>query len=727
MRLIMSVVCCSVTAAAIADDTQQEAVSKSDTAAGTAEGIEWFETHIRPVLVEHCYECHSSKSKVVQGGLRLDTARALQAGGDSGPVIATDQPSDSLLLSALRYESYEMPPTGKLPDETIAHFERWIALGTPDPRFDSENATVTTEDTQVVEDHWAFQQPVRHEAPTALDDNWSRTDVDRFVLAGLRSAGIAPSTEASDRTLLRRVYYDLTGLPPTAEQLESFLADSSDSNYENIVDSLLASEQFGERWGRYWLDVARYADTKGYVLGEKRDYKSAYRYRDWVVECFNSDRPYDDFVRAQIAADRLGNEADKVALGFLTLGPRFVNKRHHIINDRIDVVSRGLMGLTVVCARCHDHKYDPISTADYYALYGVFSSSDEKRPDDAPPVLTDKDKPTNAAIFVRGDPKNPGAIVERHFLTCLSSGDPIPFQDGSGRRELSDAIANQDNPLTARVWVNRVWGNLFGRGIVATTSDFGVRGDKPTHPELLDWLACTFVDEGWSTKKLVRRLVLSSVYRQSSDDRDDCLTLDPENALLWKMNRRRLDLEALRDSLLFAGGHLDLSLGGPSVELTEAPYPTRRSIYGFIERQNMPSFFRTFDFANPNAHSGGRPHTVTPQRALYLMNSPFILQQAQQVAARSSQFSPRDAIDEPLDQDATTTRLRRLFRFALSRNPTAEEAVWAMEFLRGDFTEQGESSWRGSEGIQEALPPALSNWEQLAHSLLMSNEFVFLD
>jgi hypothetical protein len=468
--------------------------------------------------------------------------------------------------------------------------------------------------------------------------------------------------------------------------------------------------------------VARYADTKGYVFTEDRSYKHAYRYRDWVINSFNADRPYDEFVVEQLAADQTGDAKSKPAIGFLTLGRRFLKNRHDIINDRIDVVTRGLLGLTVACARCHDHKYDPIPTEDYYALYGVFASSEEQEPDNLPPVLVDAQRPHDPVIFLRGQPGNRGPRVKRHFVSCLTpDGKPAAFQHGSGRRELAEAIASAENPLTARVWVNRVWGHLFGNGLVSTTSDFGTRGTPPTHPELLDWLACEFMSPengepgasatgaSWSTKRLIRLIVTSSTYRQSSDERVECAAIDPENQLFWRANRRRLDLEALRDSLLAAAGRLDQTIGGPSVELTTEPFSTRRSVYGYIERQNLPAFFRTFDFANPNTHTPERPQTVAPQQALFLMNSPFVIEQASHLAART--LSPKASEANTVNQAELTARIGRMFRYALGRGPTAEELAEAFAFVN----------------MSDPPPPALTRWQQLGQVLLMSNEFAFVD
>jgi hypothetical protein len=663
------------------------------------EGVEFFETHIRPVLVEKCYSCHSAAAKVLKGGLRLDTAATTRAGGETGPVIVPGKPAESVIVSALKYETYEMPPTGKLPDQVVHDFEKWIELGAPDPRVDAPKAAAAAGSRDPF-DHWAYKRPQKLSPPELTNAHAARTDIDRFIIVRLEAAGISPSPQALPRVVLRRLYYDLVGLPPSAEELDQFAADPSDGNYEAAVDRLLASPRFGERWARHWLDIARYSDTKGYLFEEDRNYKGAYAYRDWVIASFNCDRPYDRFVVAQIAADQSGDPSSGPASGFLTLGRRFLNAQPDIINDRIDVVTRGLLGTTVACARCHDHKYDPIPAADYYAMYGVFASSNEKPRDDAPPELVDAEKPYDPYVFLRGSPGNRGPAVERRFLTCLTSDHkPTAFKQGSGRRELAEAIASRDNPLTARVWVNRVWEHLFGKGIVDTPSDFGVRGTPPTHPELLDTLACEFMDDAWSTKRLIRRIVLSATYRQASEPRPECAAVDPENRLLWRANRRRLDLESLRDSLLAAAGRLDEKMGGPSVSLTDAPFSTRRSVYGFIERQNLPAFFRTFDFANPNTHTPERPLTTTPQQALFLMNSPFAIEQATHLAQRVAGVEPtaspqtnalgdRQSLDPshpPHSSSGDVRRLVKLFRCALGRDPSLDELTEALQFVdKGD-------------------------------------------
>jgi hypothetical protein len=696
----------------------------------TPEGVEFFEAHIRPVLVEKCYGCHSSKAAKPKGGLRLDSRERIRAGGESGPAIVPNKPDESLLLSALRYESNEMPPTGKLPDSVINDFAKWIAMGAPDPRSDNAPVESQKKAKPNPRDHWAYKQPQRATPPKIVHQSAARSDIDRFIIARLESEKLSPSPQAQPRAILRRLYYDLIGLPPTAEQLDEFAADPSDAHYESTIDRLLASPRFGERWARYWLDVARYADTKGYLFEEDRSYKYAYTYRDWVINSFNVDRPYDKFIVAQIAAEQIDDKSAAPAIGFLTLGRRFLKDQHDIINDRIDVVSRGLLGLTVACARCHDHKFDPISAADYYALYGVFANSQEKESGELPPTFSDAPMLNDQVVFLRGNPGNPGPRVDRRFLEVLSSDNkPVAFKHGSGRRELAEAIASRTNPLTARVWVNRIWDHLFGHGIVDTPSDFGSRGTPPTHPELLDTLACQFMDEGWSTKKLIRQIVLSATYRQASDTRADCDAIDPDNRLLWRANRRRLDLEALRDSLLLVSGQLDEKMGGPSVSLTDPPMSNRRAVYGYIERQNLPAFFRTFDFANPNTHTADRPQTTAPQQALFLMNSPFAIDQSIHLATRSdgvAGLEPKANAQQNAAQvnalDNAANRIRRitrLFRCAFGREPTIDEVTDAVEFTdRGEPPESAavinQLAWQFGWGSYDG-PSKTVRFQSLSH------------
>jgi hypothetical protein len=829
----------------------------------SAEQVEFFEKKIRPIFVERCYKCHSAASEKVKGGLLLDTKEGLLKGGDSGPAIVPGDPEKSILIKAIRQtDELRMPVKEKLPEDQIADFIAWVKMGAPDPRLQKSVPVSSHPVPSLTEARrfWAFQPP-REVFPPIVRTVWGRTPIDNFILAKLEEKKMTPAPEADRRILLRRITVDLSGLPPTAEETDAFLHDDAPDAYEKVVDRLLASPRYGERWGRHWLDVARYADTKEWVVDEERRLPFPYTYRDWVIKALNDDVPYDRFLQLQIAADRLQSGDDKsdlAALGFLTVGRSFLNRQPDIIDDRIDVVSRGLLGLTVTCARCHDHKYDPIPTKDYYSLYGVFASSaapkelpllaapkmspdyaaylkelgareaeiskfketrrveisatfrsasqlsayllaaqeSKGKPDDeakaaglnaailkrwiewlktnpaefavwracatqpvedlwtaligapaplalafaeAPgslreaadrygralteepfkslitatefpssiPIadidsfLTGDDRgklkgfrrkldelahhagapsramtleeqatPHNPRVFIRGNPGTPGDEVPRQFIAILSADERKPYKDG-GRLELAKAIASAENPLTARVFVNRVWAEHFGAGLVRTPSNFGLRGDPPTHPELLDWLARAFVAEGWSIKKLHRLIVLSSVYRQSTRDVAEFRKSDPLNLLLWRQNRRRLDLEAMRDSILAVSGSLDPAMGGRSVEITTAPYSARRTVYGYVDRLNLANLYKTFDFAVPDMHSPGRFVTTIPQQALFMMNSPFIMEQAGKLVEQS----------DIQREDKPERRIQAIYRRVLGRDATAKELALGVAFV----------------------------------------------
>jgi len=673
--------------------------------AATPEGIEFFEKHIRPLFAEKCLECHGDKR---QGGLELSSRAGMLAGSDSGPTIAPGNPDGSLLVQAVRYvDEPKMPPEGKLADEQIASLETWIKMGAPWPD-DGKSAATRADHTTAASSHWAFQPIARPALPAVVRSDWPTSPIDHFILARLEQQGLAPSPQADRRTVYRRASFDVTGLPPMGADVARLEADADPRALDRALESLLASPHYGERWARHWLDIARYADSKGYVFTDDRNYPNAYKYRDWVVRALNEDLPYDDFLIEQIAADRLiaeGRSASLEAMGFLTVGRRFLNNPHDIIDDRLDVLTRGTMGLTVTCARCHDHKYDPIPTADYYSLYGVLASSNEpKEPADVM-TLADNDQPNAPYVFLRGNPGNRGPDVPRQFLSIVAGADRQPFQQGSGRLELARAIADGDNPLTARVIVNRIWMYYFDNPLVGTPSDFGLRSDPPTHPELLDYLASTLVDSNWSLKTVQRLILDSATYRQASTDREDGRQIDPENRLVWRMNRKRLDFEAMRDGLLAASGQLDRSLGGPSVEITEAPWTARRSLYGRIDRQNLPNLFRTFDFASPDTHSPRRYTTTVPQQALYLMNSPFVNEQARKLAQREDVA----ALAEPRD------KVMRLYDLALARKPSERELELGMAFLSAE------------QPLADAPAEQLSPLERYAQVLLLSNEFMFVD
>jgi hypothetical protein len=892
--------------------------------------VEFFEKAVRPLLEEHCIECHSAAKGKTKGGLALDNAAATLKGGDTGPALVAGSAEKSLLLKAVSYkdEDLKMPPDNKrLSAEQVAVLEQWIKSGAYDPR----EGKALGPDKDAAQRHWAFQAVQRPPVPTLKQPAWVRSPADAFVLAALEAKGLSPSPEADRATLLRRVSYDLHGLPPTPSELEAFLRDVSPGAYERAVDRMLASPRFGERWGRHWLDVARYADTKGLPapINADRRFHFSYTYRDYVVASFNADKPFNEFLMEQLAADLLpenGSPRSLAALGFLTVGRCFQNSLHDIIDDRIDVVTRGMLGLTVACARCHDHKYDPIPTADYYSLHGVFMSTEEpkerpvigevpqtpkhaeylekravllgkmegcvdeelkkanaelvkkatdyllasaelpkdadpkvvenmagerklvglpltrwgklhqnaakdslfapwhalaslpkqefeaqaaalvnrwkveppadwdaemlgqlcktppktlneaaafygklcaetaealeKHPDgeaalknplqqglrtklfaeasplrltraevekthgrrivearskvkdeldlldatdeSAPPramVLFDKPQPVQPVIFVRGNSGNRGPTVPRQFLTVLSGPERKPFATGSGRLDMARAIASPSNPLTARVAVNRIWLHLFGRGLVETPNDFGVRTPSPVIPGVMDYLADRFVEAGWSTKTLIRELVLSAAYRQSSAARPDAVALDPNNDLLHATRRRRLDFEALRDTLLLVSGRLEETVGGRAVELTKAPFTGRRSVYGYVDRQDLPSVFRFFDFANPDISTGQRFETSVPQQALYLLNSDFLKSLAEALA-RSTPIQ-----NVPAGPD----RVKALFRQVLLREPRADEAAAALDLI-ARFSGEPEKPWIS-----------------LSQVLLLTNEMAFID
>ncbi|MGQ0636567.1 MAG: PSD1 and planctomycete cytochrome C domain-containing protein [Planctomycetaceae bacterium] len=949
-----------------------------------AEGVEFFEKQIRPILVEHCYRCHSQQAEKLKGDLLLDTRAGVRKGGDSGPALVPGDPEASLLITAVRQtqDDLRMPPDKKLSDSQIADLEAWIKRGAPQPPDAKPGPGRLETAAATARNHWAFQPVKQPEIPVVEDQGWVRSPVDAFILATLESKDMQPSPPADRRTLIRRATYDLIGLPPTSEEVAAFEADDSPQAFATVVDRLLASPHYGERWGRHWLDVARYANSKA---GADAILQFAFSYRDYVVRALNEDLPYDRFIVEQLAADQLEPGEDNrslAALGFITVGRHFMNNIHDTIDDRIDVITRGLMGLTVTCARCHDHKYDPIPTEDYYSLYGVLSSSAEPRelpvleitsdpilyteylakreqlekkvekyiaekvaeiqrrhrqrsgeylllawqmrnpsvrdsgamllgeqslqpssalhwknalakcekerhpvfspwfafaalpeeefasraaqvaatvaanadadrpvnplvaqafagtppaslkevserygrlfqqvdqhwqalqdgytyvalvewqrnpqaptalpdPDEealrqvlygqdspgnlplhqarkqftveavlpllalqsevsrldgnhpgSPPralVLADNPAPANSRIFIRGNPNNPGQEVPRQFLRVLAGPDRKPFQKGSGRLELAQAIASRSNPLTARFLVNRVWMHHFGAGLVSTPGEFGLRSDRPSHPELLDYLAWRFMEDGWSLKKLHRLLMLSNVYQQKSNDDLRNVKRDPDNRLLWRMNRRRLDFEAMRDTILAVAGNLDRASGGRPVDLAPPPvlrnprgggassnsspnkprFSTRRSIYGVIDRQSLPGLFRTFDFADPDTATVQRTETTVPQQALFFLNSMFVQEEARAMLQRPELMQLKPAV----------LRIRRLYQLIYQRDPRPEELEMGLEFIIAI-----QSAWIAQQAAADGETPSkqelLSPWEQYAQVLLMSNETMFVD
>ncbi|MEP7337981.1 MAG: PSD1 and planctomycete cytochrome C domain-containing protein [Acidobacteriota bacterium] len=870
---------------------------------------DFFETRIRPLLVTNCYGCHTNAQS---GGLRLDSREALLKGGNNGPAIAPGQPDASLLIQAISHthEHLKMPQgKPKLKDEEIAVLRQWIKDGAYWPINQARSSNIKSETSK----HWSFQ-PIKPQVvpatATVMGQQWPRNEIDRFILSKLEANGMKPNSQTDKRTLLRRTTFDLTGLPPAPAEVNAFVADQSSDAFARVVKRLLDSPAYGERWARHWLDIARYSDTMGVSDTTILLFPFAYTYRDWVIRAFNEDLPYDQFLTQQIAADRLptNDSRNLAALGFLTVGRGGAGiSTEEKIDDKVDVVTRGTMALTVSCARCHNHKFDPIPTADYYSLFSVFSNTRE--PEELPlldavaagsekeltlkkerdkindeiakyrekrfpelkaeyrapekiakylmavhqasalkseaelqTLATEKDhnlymlrrwqsflkkagekdsvfalwqalsaipekeftakaaaaisncneksnpliakefaqsqatlpsslneaaerfgkliaqfdkaeklanpneealrqvlhgddspinvpftdynsirlvkdsqferdqkqkiermviasafdgaapramatedlpQPKPAHIYIRGNPNNKGVEIPRRFLQVLAGDNRQPFTDGSGRLELAKAITDRNNPLTARVIVNRVWQWHFGQGLVRTASDFGTRGDAPTHPELLDYLASWFMQNGWSLKKLHTLILSSRTYQQSSTDNAIARQRDPENKLLWRMNRQRLDFESLRDAMLATSGQLDTTTagGGPD-DITSWPFARRRTVYAFINRAKLAGEFNTFDFANPDAHVAQRYQTTIPQQSLYLMNSPFVVEQAQMLMQRpeiAAQTNPR-------------LRIRLLYRLLYSREASAEEIALGVGYVRSSAFRRPESN-----------------------------------
>ncbi len=847
---------------------------------------EFFETKVRPLFVEKCYACHAETH---MGGLQLDSREHFIKGGKSGPVVVPGNPDASLLVKALRYDAQpKMPPTGKLADSQVMAVEEWIRAGAVWPEKESDALKPASYKIDAAQRaFWAFQPVKPVSPPEVKDPNWARTDIDRFIAAKVEARGLHPVGRADRRTLIRRATYDLIGLPPTPEEAKAFEHDDSPDAFAKVVDRLLAQPAYGERWGRFWLDVARYSDDR---LDSERDnpYPASFRYRDWVIQAIQDDMPYDVFVKAQIAGDHLpDHEKYEAGLGFYALSPEMQD-------DRVDATSRAFLGLTVACAQCHDHKYDPIPTRDFYSLMGIFRNTDPhevplapqevvdayKRQDaliqkkekelkeyieaqstqlglilasdtarfllaygdakeapergldagtlarwkkylaepekqhpflkdwyaattreqhtkaaaefqaqvlsviaekahvddenhirlglnptrddlskanlvsldrakfglwedmlgdhgilhygdskkeedridrflsgvwldqvtrlrtqltalkkDLPPAypvlqtIVDKAKPEEQRVWIRGNQSNQGEPAPPHFLAILSPAEPQPFDRGKERLELAEAIASPANPLTARVIVNRVWQHHFGYGLVRTPSNFGMQGDRPSHPELLDYLSDRFVREGWSLKKLHREIMLTATYALSDENSDRNYTEDPDNRLLWRYNRRRLDAESLRDSLLYVSGKLDSQAGGRAVRLDDKDN-RRRTVYGFVSRRQIDPILALFDFPNPNSTSEQRLETTVPLQKLFFMNSPFVIDQSIALATRSTVTASSD------DQ-----RITAIYGYVLQRLPTAEERRLAREFV---------SQNKGA-------------WQQYAQTLLSSNEFIYLD
>jgi len=856
----------------------------------TAAQVEFFENKIRPVLVESCYKCHSAeaeKAKKLKGGLRLDSKAGWEKGGDTGKAIVPGKPNEGTLIKSLKYgdENLQMPPKGKMADAVIKDFEKWIADGAADPRTDGTVKTVGI-DIEKGKQFWSFVAPKESPVPAVSTPGFTaRNPIDAFIAAEWAKRGLKPAPAADKRTILRRVYLDLIGLPPTPEDVDAFLADTSADALPKVIDKLLGMSTYGEKWARHWLDVARYAEDQAHTFGVKPR-SQAYRYRDWVIAALNADMPYDQFVKLQVAGDMLTDGPDdpftKLAgLGFLGLGAEYYKNTAAAqaiaeeLDDRVDTLTRGFMGLTVSCARCHDHKFDPFPTRDYYSLAGIYMGTnmtdaplvspaeaktyaeavakakdaenkvnahlttmakaaqttaqtqtvkyllaarkvkaakngkptadeiakaddvnayflkrwvkfldtpaaknlpefkewfslksdaeiaevkaaaevmqkavmqggkngpvqkvvvnDKEAPFFLAPTevekffLTDADKPKltelraefekrkketppappvahvvsgNGAgmkIYVRGNPAVQGDAAPKGFLQVL------PCNTTAGekftRLDLANAIATKDNPLTARVIVNRVWSWHFGRGIVNTPSNFGKLGDAPSHPELLDWLAVNFVKNGWSMKWLHRQILLSSVYQMDSKASPENDKVDAANIYLWRGNRHRLDIEQWRDSLLYVSGNLDPTRGGPTFDLRDQN-AKRRTIYAKISRHELNGLLRLFDFPDANVTADKRTVTTVPQQQLFALNSEFMAIQAKAFTTRVEKLGKTDA-----------ERITAAYRLAFGRAPEAREIEMAERFLK----------------LPTTADDKLTRWQQYAQVLLASNELMYVD
>lgn len=818
----------------------------------TAEHLAFFEEKVRPLLIARCYECHS-EDKEVNGGLRLDTRAGWEQGGDSGPAIMAGKPDESRLIEAVRYQNFDlkMPPTGRLPDAQVAILEEWVRLGAPDPREDAPKKVSTLVDHAQARAHWAFQPLMKAGAPKVQDAQWPLCSTDVFVLASLEQKRLHPSPDADRHTWLRRVSLDLTGLPPTAPDIESFLNDQLDGAWERVVDRLLGSRAFGERWARAWLDLVGYADQIGSANDVPAEH--AWRYRDYVIRALCADKPFDVFTREQLAGDLLTaagiNERQDqlIATGFLVLGNVNIVEadklvmRMDLVDRQIEKVGKAFLGMTLNCARCHDHKFDPITVDDYYGLAGIFASTEstykaqrgvwssvtktelpetldqfnrrqaafraherkvasvmderaavearqktlqgllkaakeasatpavdanriadlQTQADEraakakglerqrlhldylkpqAPVAFAVRDSPdiSDAKVQVRGNPHVVKRAVPRGFVQVATQGAAPPVADHqSGRLELARWLNGAASPLVARVTVNRVWQKLFGQGIVGSVDYFGLRGDSPTHPELLDHLASQFIHDGWSLKRLIRGIVLSRTYRQQSAANGAshlALAADPDNRLLWRMRPRRLDAEMLRDAVLAVSGGLEPCEGGPAlapefienvggldptsanpISFTVTKFrdnqPRLRTIYLPVvrssEQRGPGEVLNFFDFAQPAQLAGDRGTTTVASQALFLLNGPLLKGAAERLVGN-------------LHSDARLTsdddRLATLYLRVLNRPATAEETAAASAFLGASDVPQGANS---SDSDRAAA------WRRLTHALLVSNDFLF--
>ncbi|MCA9064617.1 MAG: PSD1 domain-containing protein [Planctomycetaceae bacterium] len=733
----------------------------------TQQQLDFFEKKIRPVLIQHCYECHSADSKNLKGSLLVDSRKGLLDGGDSGTALVPGKPGESLLLETMKYgeDSYQMPPKGKLSDEIIADFEKWIEMGAADPRTESSKKTAKAEiDFDKAREFWSFQVPRHYPAPEVKQKAWPQNRIDAFILAAQEAKGFTPAPRASKQTLIRRAYFDLIGLPPTPAEVDAFLKDESPDAYARLIDQLLQSPHYGERWGRHWLDLARWAESNGHQHNRLRPH--AWRYRDYVIRSFMEDKPFDQFLKEQLAGDLLlWSEDHIVATGFLAAARYSGNEldkqiqRNDILVDVVNTTSTVFLGLTMECAQCHSHKFDPISIRDYYQFQAFFSDgqpgdvilaesrdslsqyvqwrwqifdathaglvAEQRAKGVADPILitpenvekqiagkareiftklersiadaprtwgwysasveasaaavaphdmrwplprTDGQLRSGRSVLrPRGDIKAPGPEVMAAWPAVLCSTDGAsPMSDDviPDRIQLADWMTSRNHPLTARVWVNRIWQWHFGTGLVETSGDFGTQGARPTHPELLDWLAAELMDSGWKTSHIHRLILNSSTWQQSSAYSEANAVVDPENHLYWRWQPRRLEAEAVRDLMLACGDRLEVAdPGGPSApDGSAGDRPLRRSLYLIQKRDELPRHQQLFDGPDSLTSCTRRRTSTVPLQPLFLMNSPF----SQTTVAALAKRIREDAAE-------TDEQIRRLVQLTLEREVSPEE------------------------------------------------------
>jgi mono/diheme cytochrome c family protein len=808
-KLITACLACLLTwwAAALSAFAQADETPKNITppvAASQQVGGQFFEKHIRPLFVQQCYECHGPDAGDGDGALRLDSLAGLLRGGKSGPAITPGDPTRSLLILAVKHDgAVAMPPKRKLDQQAIDALTAWVRMGAPWPGENvgtarpSDAAVATDEWNEQARNFWAFQQPRRPAPPQVRDETWSRTAIDRFLREKLDAAGLTPAPRADKRALLARVTFDLVGLPPSEAERHAFLSDDAPDAFARVVDRLLASPRYGERWARHWLDVVRYADSNG--MDDNLAYSDAWRYRDYVIGAFNADRPFDHFVQEQLAGDLLALEEPArrdeliVATGFLAIGPKMlaeddpVKQQLDIVDEQLDTTCRVFMGLTMGCVRCHDHKFDPLSVKDYYGMAGIFKSTrtmlsyrvDSKwnatglgtpeaifRLEDLEQIIERHDNALvngntgamseaewnahtklladarqeyasipkamsvsdgtgeDLEIMLRGNHLTPGSLAPRRFPAILAgSTQPTFDKTASGRLELARWLTRAQHPLTARVIANRVWRWHFGQGLVRSVDNFGRLGELPSHPELLDWLATRLVADGWSLKQLHRQIVLTEAYQMSSAWNEQAAQIDPENRLLWRRTRQRMDAEVLRDSLLTVAGSLDLTMGGTLLTTTpfqnlgleglarkpELYQSNRRSVYLPVLRSALYEMFQAYDFPDPATLNGDRATTTVAAQALFMLNSDLVAQSAERLA-------------QIVLADATLDDAQRLKQIAL-------------RIFGREAAEDERQDWHRFLARYEAAPSLSAEspeqrrraaWQGLCRSLLSSNEFIYV-